>query len=49
MGRTIVEALGSRDHPLVVGSLVVGSLFVVAGSLLADALATVADPRTRSA
>ncbi|MGQ0641986.1 MAG: ABC transporter permease [Gemmatimonadaceae bacterium] len=49
MGRTIVDALGSRDYPLVIGSLVVGSLFVVAGSLVADAAAAAADPRTRSA
>jgi peptide/nickel transport system permease protein len=49
MGRTIVEALGSRDYPLVIGSLVVGSLFVVMGSLVADATAAIVDPRTRSA
>jgi len=48
MGRTIVSALVARDHPLVVGSLVVGSVFVVLGSLVADAAAVVADPRTRS-
>lgn len=49
MGRTIVDALAAHDYPLVVGSLVVGSLFVVAGSFVADAAALIADPRTRSA
>ncbi len=49
MGRTIVSALGARDYPLVVGSLVMGSVFVVFGSLVADAAAVIADPRARSA
>lgn len=49
MGRSIVDGLTARDYPLVVGSVVVGSLFVVAGGLLADLAAHVADPRTRSA
>ncbi|MGH7713627.1 MAG: ABC transporter permease, partial [Gemmatimonadaceae bacterium] len=49
MGRTIVDALVARDYSLVIGSLVVGSLFVVLGSLVADAAAVIADPRTRSA
>lgn len=49
MGRSIVDGLVARDYPLVVGSVVVGSLFVVAGGLLADLAAHVADPRTRSA
>lgn len=49
MGRTIVDAMTSRDYPLVVGSLVIGSLFVVAGSLVADAAALLADPRSKAA
>jgi peptide/nickel transport system permease protein len=49
MGRTIVDALGSRDYPLVVGCLVVGSFFVVVGSMIADATAAIVDPRTRTA
>jgi peptide/nickel transport system permease protein len=49
MGYTIVEALDARDYPLVVGSVVVGSVFVLLGSLLADVAAAIADPRTRSA
>ncbi|HJU74661.1 MAG TPA: ABC transporter permease [Gemmatimonadaceae bacterium] len=49
MGRTIVDALLARDYPLIVGSVFVGSLFVVAGGLIADLAAAVADPRTRTA
>ncbi len=49
MGRTIVDALSARDYPLVIGSVVVGSVFVVVGGLVADVAATAADPRTRSA
>lgn len=49
MGRTIVDALMARDYPLVMGSLVIGSVFVVVGGLVADVAAMAADPRTRSA
>lgn len=49
MGRIIVEALFARDYPLIMGCLVIGSFFVVAGGLVADLAAMSADPRTRSA
>lgn len=49
MGRTIVDALSARDYPLVIGSVVVGSVFVVVGGLVADVAAAAADPRTRAA
>jgi len=49
MGRTIVEALTARDYPLVIGSVVVGSIFVVVGGLVADIAAAAADPRARAA
>ena len=49
MGRTIVEALSARDYPLVIGSVIVGSVFVVVGGLLADIAAAAADPRARAA
>jgi len=48
MGRTIVEALMARDYPLIMGCLVIGSVFVVAGGLVADLAAMSADPRTRA-
>ena len=47
MGRLIVESIGSRDYPLLTGCVLVGGVFVVAGSLLADALTLAADPRQR--
>lgn len=49
MGLTMVDAIGSRDYPLVVGAVIVGSVLVVLGSLLADLLYHFADPRLRSA
>jgi peptide/nickel transport system permease protein len=49
MGRTIVDALGARDYPLILGCLVIGSFFVVAGGLVADLAAMSADPRSRAA
>ena len=47
MGRLVVEAIASRDYPLLTGCVLVGGVFVVAGSLLADALTIAADPRQR--
>lgn len=49
MGLTMVDAIASRDYPLVVGAVIVGSILVVAGSLIADLLYGWADPRLRSA
>lgn len=48
MGLTMVDAIGSRDYPLVIGAVIVGSILVVAGSLIADLLYRWADPRLRS-
>ena len=47
MGRVTVEALGARDYPVVLGATLVGSLFVVLGSILADLLSAAVDPRLR--
>ncbi|MCC6928819.1 MAG: ABC transporter permease [Gemmatimonadaceae bacterium] len=47
MGRVIVEALGARDYPVVLGATLVGSLFVVLGAILADLLSAAVDPRLR--
>ncbi len=47
MGRLAFDAIGQRDAPVVIGCTVVGSIAVVAGSLLADTLYAVADPRLR--
>jgi ABC-type dipeptide/oligopeptide/nickel transport system permease component len=48
MGWTAVNAVQTRDYPLVVASVIVGSVLVVVGSALADALYALADPRLRS-
>jgi peptide/nickel transport system permease protein len=47
MGYAVVSAIGSRDYPLVVGGVIIGSIMVTVGSLLADLLYAWADPRLR--
>jgi len=48
MGYAVMSAIGTRDYPLVVGGLIVGSIMVTLGSLLSDLLYAWADPRLRS-
>jgi peptide/nickel transport system permease protein len=48
VGRVLVEAVLARDYPVVLAATVVAALLVVAGNLLADALAAWADPRLRA-
>lgn len=47
MGLAVVSAIGTRDYPLVVGGVIIGSIMVALGSLLADLLYAWADPRLR--
>ncbi len=47
MGYAVVNAIGSRDYPLVVGGVIIGSIMVTVGSLIADLLYAWADPRLR--
>lgn len=47
MGRLTVEAILRRDHAVVTATALMASTLVVAGSLLADILLGVADPRIR--
>ena len=47
MGLTAVTALSTRDYPLVIGCVIVGSAMVSLGSVVADVLYSVADPRLR--
>ena len=47
MGLAVVNAIGTRDYPLVVGGVIIGSVMVTLGSLLADMLYVWADPRLR--
>lgn len=48
MGYAVVTAIGARDYPLVVGGVIIGSILVTLGSLLADLLYAWADPRLRA-
>lgn len=47
MGRLVVGAISARDHPLVLAIVVLGSALVTLGSLMADLLYMIADPRLR--
>jgi peptide/nickel transport system permease protein len=47
MGYEVVSAIGSRDYPLVIGGVIIGSIMVTLGSILADLLYALADPRLR--
>lgn len=47
MGLLIVNSIQSRDYPLLTASVIMGSVFVIAGSILADVLYRRADPRVR--
>jgi peptide/nickel transport system permease protein len=47
MGRVIVDAIFQRDYPLVMATSFIFALVVVLGSLVADILYAVADPRIR--
>jgi len=49
MGRVTVQAVLARDYPVVMASTAVFAVLVVLGNLLADALAWLADPRSRGA
>ncbi len=49
VGALAVDAVAARDYPLVIGCALVASIAVVIGSLLADILYTIADPRLRRA
>jgi len=49
VGRVMVEAVGARDYPVIMAATAVSAALVVAGNLVAEALAAWADPRLRSA
>lgn len=46
-GATLVSAVGSRDYPLVIALVLVGSIAVCVGSAIADAAAVLANPAIR--
>jgi len=47
LGRTVVEALFSQDEYLVVAALLMGTVLLVLGNLVADLLLALSDPRIR--
>ena len=47
LGKLAADAIAGRDYPLVIATTLISSVLVVLGSLLADLLATAADPRVR--
>lgn len=47
MGLLFVNALGSRDYPILMAILMVGAFVVVLGNLLADIVVAVVDPRIK--
>ena len=48
MGRLAAEAIGRRDYPVVTAAAILAAAMVVAGNLLADLAARMADPRLRT-
>ena len=47
MGRTIVDAIGTRDYPLIMASSFFFATTVIVANLVADVLYAVVDPRVR--
>ena len=47
MGRLFLDSIGYRDYPVVMGILMFSAAMVLIGSLLADILYAVVDPRIR--
>jgi peptide/nickel transport system permease protein len=47
MGLVIVNSINSRDYPLLMAAVLIGSVFVIVGSVLADILYRALDPRMR--
>lgn len=47
MGLLFVNALGTRDYPVLMAILMVGAFVVVLGSLLADIIVVLVDPRAK--
>ncbi|HET9709006.1 MAG TPA: ABC transporter permease [Gemmatimonadales bacterium] len=47
LGKLATDAISARDYPLVLGTTLLATCAVVLGSLVADLLSVVADPRVR--
>lgn len=47
MGRLTLDAVAARDYPIVMASVIFGSIIVIFGNLLSDFLLVLVDPRVR--
>lgn len=47
LGRLTIEAVSARDYPLIMGTVVIGAVLYIGGSLLADVMVMFVDPRVR--
>ena len=47
MGKLVVDAIGQRDYPVIMGGSLIFAMMVVMGNLVADVLYAVVDPRIR--
>jgi peptide/nickel transport system permease protein len=47
IGRIAIQASFNRDYPLIMGNLIISSVMVILGSMIADILYAVADPRIK--
>lgn len=47
MGRLAVESITTPDYPVILGTVLVGCVFVLAGNTLADVASAALDPRVR--
>ncbi len=47
MGKLTVDAIFSRDYPLIIGCTLVSGVMVILGNLIADILYAIVDPRIR--
>ena len=47
MGLELVQAVSSRDYPVIQGIAIISALVVIAASFATDVLYTALDPRTR--
>ena len=47
IGRIAVQASFNRDYPVIMGNLMIASVMVIIGSMIADILYAVADPRIK--
>jgi peptide/nickel transport system permease protein len=48
MGRLMVDSLGYRDYPVMMGILFITAVLVILCNLLADAATAILDPRIRT-